>query len=79
MIRLYCDYCNFNKIYEKVEDVNLLEHKRLPITKTLPTIEKGKKVPSKQKILPKQFKCPNCGRLIRPFKLEEKKDENFNK
>lgn len=43
--------------------------KRSPIQGFLPKLENDKIIPSKLIDLPKQIKCPGCGRLIRPIKI----------
>lgn len=79
--RLYCDYCGYNKVTEGGQDCKgLVEYKRSPIQRGIPQYDPAKKqMVAKDPIhLPKQFKCPGCGRLIRARKLSGQLATNDN-
>ena len=69
--RLYCDYCGYNKVTDGANCKGLVEYKRAAIQKGIPQYDAQKKkiVQPEMFHLPKQFKCPGCGRLVRPRKL----------
>ena len=69
--RMYCDYCGYNKVTDGQDVKGLVEYKRSPIQRGIPQYDPAKKqMVTKDPIhLPKQFKCPGCGRLIRARKL----------
>lgn len=75
----YCDICNFKKITDGSDLADFLEYVRSPIQKTLPKLDKDnkKRISATTYDLPKRFKCPKCGRLIRPKKLKVS-NENDN-
>lgn len=78
--RLYCEICNYNKITENGVDLDLPEFARSEIQRDIPKLdEKFKKIemkpPRKQA---RMFKCPKCGRLIKPKKLPEEANKNEN-
>lgn len=79
--RLNCDYCGFNRIVDKPDQIDdLKEFKRSSIQNRLPFYdhEKNQKINSSTQKQPKQFKCPKCGRLVKPFKLKNI-DSSLNK
>ena len=75
LYRLYCEICNWKLITNGNDDAarNLYELKTAPIPAGYPKWdeEKGKIVvpPSKKQI--KKFRCPGCGRAIRPVQIED--------
>jgi hypothetical protein len=71
--RLYCDYCGYNKVTDGSDCGGLREYKRSPIQRGIPQYDPAKKkiVAPEMIHLPKQFKCPGCGRLIRPKSITE--------
>ena len=73
--RLYCDYCHYSRYTDGTDVQDLLMHNRSPVPTAIPKYDpKTKKTVVKTSLtLPKQFKCPGCGRLITPKKL---KNEN---
>jgi len=78
---LYCEICNYKKITDGSDD-SLVEIKTSPLMTSPPTLdpETKKAIPAKFKPQKKRFKCPQCGRVIFPRKLqiedEEKSQEN---
>lgn len=80
LYRLYCEICNYNRVTDGTDLDDLVKYSRSPVQNQIPKWnEKEKKTdPGKFQKLPKQFKCPKCGRLIKLFKLREddKKDNN---
>ena len=72
LYRLYCEMCAFNRYTDGTDIQDLKEHKRCVVQTGIPKIDLiTKKVTTKKPIiLPKQFKCPNCGRLITVRKVE---------
>jgi hypothetical protein len=76
MYRLYCEICNYNKITDG-SDVKLVEYKRSSVMSEIPKLDSiTKKITQKTSIkLPKRFKCPRCGRLITPKKLNQDEDK----
>jgi ribosomal protein S27AE len=68
--RLYCDNCHYNRWTDGTDIKDLVPYKRSPIQSGIPKLDPvTKKVVEKKPItLPKQFKCPKCGYLIRPKK-----------
>ena len=83
LYRLYCELCNYNRITDGTDIGDLVEYKRSKIQANIPKIDPldDNKVKEKEHIkLPKQFKCPKCGRLIKPKKLDLKEeDEDIDK
>ncbi len=78
MYRLYCEACSYNKYTDGTDVSDLVEYKRSPIMTSIPKFDK-KTIPAKFGKLPKQFKCPKCGRLISARKVNWKeKDENID-
>jgi hypothetical protein len=74
LYRIYCDYCHYNR-YTKGDDIqDLLPYKRSPIQRTIPKLDPVTKKQTETKVqkLPKQWKCPNCGRLIKARKISGK-------
>jgi len=79
--RLYCENCSYNRITDGTDIDDLFEYKRSKIATSIPKIDPiTKKVITKDpKALPKQFRCPKCGRLITPKKIPDPpKEENEN-
>lgn len=80
--RLYCNHCGFNRVVDQPEQIeDLLEVKRSSIQNRLPFYdhEKNQKIESSIQKQPKQFKCPNCGYLVKPFKLKNITSEEGEK
>jgi predicted RNA-binding Zn-ribbon protein involved in translation (DUF1610 family) len=79
---LYCEICNYKKITTSNNEP-LIEVKTSPIMIQLPKIdpETKKSTVATFKQQKKRFKCPNCGRVIFPKKIEaveKDKDEEDN-
>ena len=76
LYRLYCELCNYNRITDGTDIGDLVEYKRSKIQRNIPKIDPlDQKVKEKDHIkLPKQYKCPKCGRLIKPKKLDVKEE-----
>ena len=84
LYRLYCDHCHFSRYTDGTDIKDLLPYKRSPIQKTIPKIDVVTKKITEVKMqnLPKQWKCPKCGRLIKARKIsqeqEQKNEQNFD-
>lgn len=66
--RLYCEVCNWTRITDGTDDNNLIKLKSSSIQETIPTLENkaGKFKESKPK-----YRCPQCGRVVSPKKIED--------
>jgi len=65
MYRLYCEACGWNKFTDGTDISGLVPHKRSQIQGHIPKLgEDGKTETSKFLTMPKQFKCPGCGRVV---------------
>jgi hypothetical protein len=69
--QFYCEICNYKRITDGTDIQDLVEIKTSPIPSGIPKRDfETKKVviskPIKQK---RKFKCPQCGRVISPKKL----------
>ncbi len=73
MYQLYCQICHWKKITDGSDVKNLTEVKSSPIQREIPKFDKKEKktILSKDKIRKKRFKCPGCGRVIFPKKIED--------
>lgn len=81
LYQLYCEICNWKRITDG-SDHGLREAKSSPIQRGVPklgeekdtTLERGFKsreiIEPKMKKLPKRFKCPKCGRIVRMKKIK---------
>lgn len=81
--RLYCDNCGYNRWTNGTNIGDLVQHKRSPIQKNIPSLDSvtNKPVAGNTFDLPRQFKCPKCGYLIKPRKYkmpQEANDEQNN-
>ncbi len=87
--RLHCEYCSYNRYTDGTDIGDLVPYKRSPIQTTIPKLDPktGKtmmygdgddKKASRFINLPKQFKCPGCGRLIRPRRLADSPEDKKN-
>lgn len=77
---LYCEICNYKKITTSHGEA-LTEIKTSPLMIEAPKLdpETKKGTLPKFKAQKKRFKCPQCGRVIFPRKLQgEKQDEENN-
>lgn len=83
LYRLYCDACNWKLITSGTDEASkkLVEIKTSPIPAGYPKVDlETKKVvipPAKKQL--KKFKCPQCGKGVRPVQIEDvqsKIDEN---
>jgi rubredoxin len=79
LYRLYCEICGYSRWSDGTDIDGLVNYDRSPIQTALPKYDpKLKKITQKDFYkLPKQFKCPQCGRLITPRKqkLENKNEK----
>jgi predicted RNA-binding Zn-ribbon protein involved in translation (DUF1610 family) len=77
LYRLYCEMCGFNRYTNGTDITDLVPYARCVVQTGIPKIDPvTKKVVTKKPIaLPKQFKCPKCGRLITARKVVEKPKE----
>jgi len=83
--RLYCEFCNYNRITDGTDVEDLYLSKRSKIDTAVPKIDAvtGKVVKKEPIAQTKQFRCPKCGRLITPKKIPEpnsnkQNEESFN-
>lgn len=67
MFKLYCEICNFKQI---CDEIKLVEHKKSKIQTSAPKLVDGKLVEAKFTNQPKFYKCPKCGRLIKPKEIK---------
>ena len=65
---LYCSHCG-NKHFTDGNNIDMIEIKSAP----LPLRADGKTTTTKK--LPRKFKCPQCGFILKPIKTEEKPPE----
>ncbi len=73
LYQLYCDGCHWKRITDGSDVDDLVEVKRSPIPGGIPKIDpvtKKLNTPKEHK-LPKRFKCPGCGRLVIPRKIDD--------
>lgn len=73
--QIHCEICGYKKKTDGT-DVKLVEYKRSKIQTNIPKMEDGKFVVGKDMALPKTFKCPSCGRLVRPKKIGNPYENN---
>ena len=68
LYQFYCEICNWKKIASGDDCKSMVEVKSSPIQTRLPHMnsETGKFDPGKTREQPKKFKCPNCGRIVKP-------------
>lgn len=73
MYQLYCQICNWKKITDGEAVRELTEVKTSPIQREIPKFDKKKKetILSKDKVRRKRFKCPKCGRVVFPKKIDD--------
>lgn len=70
--KLHCEICNWTKVTNGSDAVDLVEFITAPIpVKSSQRDLKTKKIIEAKSIpQPRKFKCPKCGRLVIPKKLE---------
>ncbi len=69
--QLYCEICNWKMITDGNDTAELVESKTASIPRGIPHYDENKKIVTpkdKQRI--KRFKCPKCGRVVRPRKID---------
>ena len=73
MYQLYCQICNWKKITDGEAVRELTEVKTSPTQREIPKFDKEKKktILSKDKARRKRFKCPKCGRVVFPKKIDD--------
>lgn len=73
LYRLYCDWCAYSRWTDGTDIQDLVPYKRSPVPTGIPKYDPiSRKTTTKAPInLPKQFKCPKCGRLITPRKYAQ--------
>lgn len=78
LYRLYCDACNWKLVTDGSDDIakKLVEIKTSPIPTGIPILDEENKIinPAPKKQI-KKFKCPNCGRGIRPVKISDTQEK----
>jgi predicted RNA-binding Zn-ribbon protein involved in translation (DUF1610 family) len=75
---LYCEICGFKRLTDGTDAKDLVEVKTSPMITNIPTLDTltFKTIPAKFKKQKKRFKCPKCGRVVFPRKLDEPKSNN---
>ena len=75
--KLHCEICGYTNITDG-SDCKLVECKRSKIQKDIPKCDSSTGEASKSTFisLPKKYKCPKCGRLVSPRKIQEPELEN---
>ncbi len=78
--KLHCEICGFTNITDG-SNTKLVEYKRSKIQKDIPKLDSSTGEASKSSFisLPKKYKCPKCGRLVSPRKIQEVELENKTK
>jgi rubredoxin len=71
LYQLFCDHCSFKKITNGI-NLKLIEHKTAAVQFTIPDLDPETELRKeiKFKELPKRFKCPQCGYIIKPKVIE---------
>jgi rubredoxin len=71
LYQLFCNHCAFRLITDG-SNIDLAEHKTAAIQITIPDIdpETGIKKEIKFRELPRRFKCPKCGFIIKSKEIE---------
>lgn len=79
LYRLYCDVCNWKLVTDGSDEIakGLVEIKTSPIPMGIPKLdeETHKIIESSSKKQIRKFKCPKCGRGIRPVKIQDTQDQ----
>ena len=67
LYQFFCQYCSY-KLISNGTNIGLVEHKTSKIQTKIPDLdpETGVRQEIKFKDLPRRFKCPQCGNLIKP-------------
>ncbi len=75
--RLYCQHCHYNRYTDGTDVQDLVEIPQPKIQGNIPYLDpvEKKMVVPEFKSRPKKFRCPDCGRMITPKKLEETPNE----
>lgn len=75
---LFCEFCSYKRLTDGTDAKDLTEVKTAPMMTSVPVLDTltNKTIPAKFKSQKKRFKCPKCGRLIFPRKLDEPKPNN---
>lgn len=81
LYRIYCEICGYNRWSDGTDLDDMIPCKRSPIMTSIPRIDPiTKKVTTKLPMpLPKLFKCPKCGRGVRPKQYPLPKAEDLFK
>lgn len=77
--KLYCDFCNYKLLTNEKESLKgLLEVNRTSIQSKVPfyNYDKNHRIEPTWIQRSRRLKCPNCGRLIKPKKIEENEKDN---
>jgi hypothetical protein len=80
LYQLFCEMCSWKKLTDGT-DVNLVEVITAPIPGGSPKKDPitNEIILPKSKNQPKKYKCPNCGRIIIPKKINNPQEELDNK
>lgn len=70
----YCQICGFKKITDASGEKDFQEHPSPSIPGSIPYLDPftNETVKPKERKQYKKFKCPSCGRIIVPKKIENK-------
>jgi predicted RNA-binding Zn-ribbon protein involved in translation (DUF1610 family) len=78
---LYCEICGYKRITDGSDAKDLVEVKTSPLFTTAPKIDPitKKHLKFKPKKRRKRFKCPKCGRVVFPKRIDnlEKNNEDY--
>jgi hypothetical protein len=76
LYQLFCDHCCW-KLLTNGTDIDLVEFKIAPIPGGSPELDPvtGKTIVKKPVKSKKRYKCPNCGHLIFPKKIEDPQEK----
>lgn len=72
LYQFFCEICNWKRITDGSEPVDLVELKSTQIAEGIPTLDSnGKIIDSKLKPPKRRYRCPQCGRVVFPKKIAD--------
>jgi len=77
LYQLYCEICNYKRITDgsDVEDLNEIKTSSVPAGVPYIDFETNNVIVPKSKKQMRKFKCPNCGRLVMPRKIDNPQEK----